>query len=71
MLEGEAPITGRYADTLEPEFPKAKEKLGNRAGNDFLDVLSYITFPQQAEQYFAERERKRALVAPYSIEEVQ
>lgn len=70
VLEGEAPITGRYADTLEPEFPKAKEELGNRAEND-LDVLSYITFPQQAEQYFAERERKRALVAPYSIEEVQ
>lgn len=70
VLEGEKPITGRYADTLEPEFPKAKAELGNRAEND-LDVLSYITFPQQAEQYFAERERKRALVAPYSIEEVQ
>ncbi|MBS5150440.1 MAG: pyruvate carboxylase subunit B [Butyricicoccus pullicaecorum] len=70
VLEGETPITGRYADTLEPEFPKAKAELGSRAEND-LDVLSYITFPQQAEQYFAERERKRALVAPYSIEEVQ
>lgn len=70
VLDGEAPITGRYADTLEPEFPKAQAELGERAEND-LDVLSYIVFPQQAEQYFAERELKRALVTPYSIEEVQ
>lgn len=70
VLEGEAPITGRYADTLEPEFPKAQAELGERAESD-LDVLSYIVFPQQAEQYFADRELKRALVTPYSIEEVQ
>lgn len=70
VLDGEAPITGRYADALEPEFPKAKAELGERAESD-LDVLSYIVFPQQAEQYFAKRELMRALVTPYSIEEVQ
>ena len=70
VLEGEAPIAGRYAETLEPEFPKAKEELGSAAEND-LDILSYIVFPQQAEHYFAERELKRALITPYSIEEVE
>ncbi len=69
VLGDEAPIEGRYADTLKPEFPEAKKELGSRAESD-LDVLSYIAFPQQAEQYFAQRELKRAFVTPYSIEEV-
>ena len=70
VLGDEQPITGRYAETIAPEFPKAKEELGDRAQSE-LDVLSYICFPQQAEQFFAERERKKALVAKYTIEEVK
>ena len=70
VLGDEKPFTGRYAETLEPEFVKAKEKLGKTAQSD-LDVLSYICFPQQAEKFFAEREMKKALVANYTIEEVE
>lgn len=69
VLGGAPMFTGRYAETLEPEFDKAKAALGDRAESD-LDVLSYIAFPQQAEHYFELRERKRALVATYTIEEV-
>ena len=70
VLGDEAPLTGRYAETLEPEFEKAKAELGSRAESE-LDVLSYICFPQQALHYFEERELKKALVARYTIEEVQ
>lgn len=70
VLGDEQPITGRYAETLEPEFDKAKAELGDRAQSD-LDILSYICFPQQALHYFEERELRRALVAKYTIEEVK
>lgn len=70
VLGEESPLTGRYAEGLEPEFPAAKAELGDRAQSD-LDVLSYVLFPQPAEQYFAERELRRALVASYTIEEVR
>lgn len=70
VLGDEPPFTGRYAETLEPEFEKAKAELGNRAESD-LDVLSYICFPQQALHFFEERELKKALVATYTIEEVK
>ncbi len=70
VLGDEKPLTGRYAETLEPEFEKAKAELGNRAQSD-LDVLSYICFPQQALHFFEERELKKALVASYTIEEVK
>lgn len=70
VLGDEPPFTGRYAETLEPEFEKAKVELGNRAESD-LDVLSYICFPQQALHFFEERELKKALVATYTIEEVK
>lgn len=70
VLGDEPPITGRFAETIEPEFDKAKAALGERAASD-LDVLSYICFPQQAEAYFEQRELRRALVAAYTIEEVK
>ncbi len=70
VLGDEPPFTGRYAETLEPEFEKAKAELGNRAESD-LDVLSYICFPQQALHFFEERELKKALVATYTIKEVK
>ena len=70
VLEGGKKIEGRYAETLAPEFPAAKEKLGKLAKDD-LDVLSYIAFPQQAMDFFEKRELEKALVADYTIREVE
>lgn len=67
VLGDDKPITGRYADSLEPEFPAAREHLGERARNE-EDVLSYIAFPQQSEQFFARREQ--TFTASYSFKEV-
>jgi oxaloacetate decarboxylase alpha subunit len=49
-LNGEEPITGRPADTLEPGFEKAKAEIGNLAEND-EDVLSYALFPPVAREF--------------------
>lgn len=70
VLGVEKPIVGRYADSLQPEFAEAKAYLGERAESE-EDVLSYIAFPQQAEQYFAKRDSRKPLVATYSIKEVK
>ena len=70
VLGDEQPITGRFAESIAPEFEEAKAYLGDKAESD-LDVLSYIAFPQQAEQYFAKRELKRAMTVSYTIEEVK
>lgn len=68
VLGDEQPMTGRFADTMEPEFEKAKAYLGDRAESE-ADVLSYIAFPQQAEQYFEQRAAKKPLVVQFSIKE--
>ena len=67
-LGDEQPMTGRFADTLEPEFPAAREHLGTHARSE-EDVLSYIAFPQQAEQFFERREQ--TFTASYSFKEVK
>ena len=69
VLGDEEPIKTRFADTLEPEFEKTKEKLGNLAHSD-EDVLSYIAFPQIAEKFFKEREEKKAATVRYSIKQI-
>ena len=66
VLGDEQPMTGRYADTLAPEFEDAKKQLGDRARSE-EDVLAYIAFPQQAEQFFDRREK--TFTATYSIKE--
>lgn len=66
VLGDEEPITNRFADNLEPEFNKAKKKLGSMAESD-EDVLSYIAFPQIAEKFFREREERRASTVSYTI----
>ncbi|NLA76601.1 MAG: pyruvate carboxylase subunit B [Clostridiales bacterium] len=66
VLGDEEPVTGRYADTLEPGFDKAKAELGDRATCD-EDVLSYISFPAQAEKFFDAREEKRKRTVKYAI----
>lgn len=70
VLNGAPSFDGRFAETIEPEFPKAERELGAKANNE-LDVLSYILFPQPASTFFEQRECKRALVASYTIEEVK
>lgn len=69
ILGDEKPITGRFADTLEPEFEKTKAKLKGIAKND-EDVLSYILFPQIAEKFFTQREENTAVKVSYKIKKV-
>jgi len=70
ILGDEKPIECRPADLLEPEFEKTKEMLGERATCD-EDVLSYIAFPQVAEKFFEERERRLANIVKYTIEPIE
>lgn len=70
VLGGEQPIAGRFAEGIAPEFEDAKRHLGDTAQSE-EDVLSYIAFPQQAEQYFAKRDSGKPLKVQYSIREVQ
>ncbi len=69
VLGDEQPITGRYAETLAPEFEAAKTKLAGIAESD-EDVLSYLAFPQIAEKFFANRAEKRINRVSYSIRQV-
>jgi len=67
VLGDEKPMEGRYADTLEPLFEKTKQQLGSTARCD-EDVLSYISFPQVAEKFFASRAEREENRASYRIE---
>ncbi len=66
ILGDKKPLEGRYADTLEPAFEKAKAELGNKATCD-EDVLSYIAFPQQAEKFFDYREEMKSKTYSYDF----
>ena len=66
-LGDEAPIEGRFAETLPPAVEAARAELG---GANDEDVLSYIAFPAQAEKFFAAREEKRRRSYAYTIREV-
>lgn len=70
VLGDEKPITGRYADTLEPQVEKARAYLGDRATCD-EDVLSYIAFPQQAEAFFDKRDEIKRNTFTYSIKKIE
>lgn len=69
VLGDDAPITCRFADMLEPGFEKGKEEIGDKAKSD-EDVLSYIAFPQQAENFFDKREEKAKNTFKYSIKRI-
>ena len=70
ILGNEKPIEGRYADTLPKDtFDKAKEYLGDTARCE-EDVLSYIAFPQVAENFYAKRREAEEHVVRYSIREI-
>jgi pyruvate carboxylase subunit B len=47
---GQAPITGRAADYLEPELEEARKKIGDLAKDDF-DLLIYALYPTTGEQF--------------------
>ncbi len=70
VLGDEKPFTGRFADTLEPQFEKAKAKLDGMAESD-EDVLSYLLFPQIAEKFFQNRIEKRSNRVTYRIRKVE
>ena len=69
ILGDDQPITGRFADTLAPEFEKTKAELGDIARSD-EDVLSYIAFPSVAEKFFEQRLEKEENKAQYVIEQI-
>ena len=70
ILAGEKPIEGRYADTLPADvFQQAEAKLGNDARCE-EDVLSYIAFPQVAENFFEKRRAAEEKKCNYSIEKI-
>lgn len=69
VLGNEEPLSCRFADTLEPQFEKAKAELGDRAKSD-EDVLSYIAFPTQAEAYFEKRDERMKNTFKYSIKRI-
>ena len=69
ILGDEKPLTGRYADTLEPGFEKAKKEIGELAKSD-EDVLSYIAFPTQAEAFLEKRKEKEENTLSYSIKRI-
>ncbi len=53
-LGDDVPVTGRYADTLEPVFEKTREELKELTTRD-QDVLSYLLFPQITEDFLKNR----------------
>ena len=70
ILNGEEPLTGRYADTLPTDvYEKAAAELGDTARCE-EDVLSYIAFPQVAEKFFAQRKEAEEKKVRYSIEKL-
>ncbi len=54
ILKGEAPITCRPADLLEPEVEKMKAEAAKYAIQE-EDVLTYAMFPQVAPKFFEKR----------------
>lgn len=56
-LGNDVPIKGRFADTLEPAFEKTKEQLKDTVSSE-EDILSYLAFPQIAEEFFKKRNEK-------------
>ena len=49
------PITARPADSIEPEFDKARQEVGDLAKSD-EDAPLYVLFPQVAKEYLGWRE---------------
>ena len=70
ILGEEKPVEGRFAETLPDDiFEQAEKYLGDAAENE-EDVLSYISFPEVAEDFFKKRREEEEKVVRYSITEV-
>ncbi len=69
ILGDEKEIVGRYADTLEPAFEAAKAEIGKKAKSD-EDVLSYIAFPTQAENFFDYRDEMASKTYNYDFKAI-
>lgn len=70
ILGGEEPINGRYADMLPTDtYEKAAAELGDTARCE-EDVLSYIAFPQVAENFFEKRQATEEKKVRYSIQAI-
>jgi pyruvate carboxylase subunit B len=70
---GETPVTGRAADYLEPELPKAREKIGNLAKDDY-DLLIYALYPTTGEQFLKWKygvEKKPESVKPKTLDDIR
>ena len=70
ILGDEQPFTGRFADTLAPEFEPAKASLGAIARCE-EDVLSYIAFPKIAEKFFQYRQKQEENQCSYTIMKIE
>jgi len=68
ILAGDKIVEGRYADTLAPVVEATREKLKGLARSD-EDVLSYIAFPQLAEDFMNARKEREENICTYSIVE--
>jgi len=67
ILQGDAIVEGRYAETLPADaFQTAEAELGDTARCE-EDVLSYIAFPPVAEKFFAARKEREERKVSYSI----
>ena len=69
ILGDEEEIKGRYADSLEPAFETAKAEIGSKAKSD-EDVLSYIAFPTQAENFFDYRNEMASKTYTYEFKAI-
>jgi oxaloacetate decarboxylase (Na+ extruding) subunit alpha len=63
VLGDEKPMEIRFADTLEPIFDKTKEDVKEFSKTD-EDVLSYILFPQIAEDFLKKRVQNDVNISP-------
>ena len=69
VLGDEKPLEGRFADSLEPGFEKAKKEIGAMARSE-EDVLSYVAVPQIAEKFFKAREEREHNTVSYQIRQM-
>lgn len=69
VLGDEKPITSRFADNLAPEFEEVKKVVKNKLDTD-EDIISYILFPQIAEQFFNRKNEPKEVNVVYSIKRV-
>lgn len=59
-LNGDTPVTGRFADSLEPAFEKTKEEIKGLSQRP-EDVLSYLLFPQIAEEFIKNKKKNPSI----------